>query len=209
MCCILMGLCHSKQYSAVAMEPDIIKDVAWSAAFTGPSVVLCMLYLQLIVHLLIDPLLACWFYLLNFVCVVWYLYMTINLYFNGFPCYTVSYYNYKSVWPYIVVIHIHNSLPHSDADNSKIWHHNSLNMHCCCHGAAWQHALLLLWSYLVNQTILGLDMIIIWANIDIAMELFGEITWHHNTVKPVTRDHPSGPQKVILYERVFIKGTNV
>lgn len=70
-----------------------------------PSGVLCVLYLWLIIHLLIEPLIACWF-LFVFSWVVYILLHNHNLSSNCFSRCPVNYYNYKSVWLYIKVIHM-------------------------------------------------------------------------------------------------------
>ncbi len=43
---------------------------------------------------------------LDFSCFIYFYYVTIIFAFNGSSCYTVSYYNYKSVWPHYIFIQI-------------------------------------------------------------------------------------------------------
>ncbi len=69
-----------------------------------PSVVLCVLYQDLIVYVLVNPLLACWIYFCTFQLFL-FLLQDYNLCCNGSPCYSSSY-NYKSIWPYYIVIYI-------------------------------------------------------------------------------------------------------
>ncbi len=66
----------------------------------------CFIYIS-VEHLLIDPPLVVDFNFIN-LCVFQYYVLLHDYYlcFNGFPFYTVGYYNYKYVWPYPVVIHI-------------------------------------------------------------------------------------------------------
>ncbi len=75
----------------------------------GPSVVLCVLYQELILHSLVDPLLAVEFNFHFSSFLICFYYMTIISVFNGSHCYTSSYYNYRSISPYYIheiVIHI-------------------------------------------------------------------------------------------------------
>ncbi len=70
----------------------------------GPSVVLCALSIA-IVYYWTDQLLACWFYLYYFVC-FFVLIHDYTLCLTDYPCCNFSYYNYISIWPYYIIIHL-------------------------------------------------------------------------------------------------------
>ncbi len=76
-----------------------------------PYVVLYVYYKICIVLHLINPLLACWFYLYYLVMFFCILIHDYTLCFIGstciFPCYKVSYYNYISIWPYLLYSYSH------------------------------------------------------------------------------------------------------
>ncbi len=70
----------------------------------APSVVLCVLYQSLIIHLLIDPFLAYWFYVFNVVLFCIFVLYDYNHCFNGSPCHTFS--CLTVLYGFTIVIHM-------------------------------------------------------------------------------------------------------